>query len=102
MLHYIKSSIKIWQLKAGLSPSKHICAIFVKNVYYFILKALFVLKIVKILSRFFGYVEKNGLIRKIRLTTKFMTSQHGLKTVAINKLPKISQSKGNQTMKYGK
>ena len=31
-----------------------------------------------------------------------MTSQHGLKTVAINILPKISQSKGNQTMKYGK
>ena len=31
-----------------------------------------------------------------------MTSQHALKTVAINILPKISQSKGNQTIKYGK
>ena len=45
--------------------------------------------------------KKNGLIRKIRLTSKFMTSQPGLQTIAIHILPNISQSKGNQTMKFG-
>ena len=43
----------------------------------------------------------NGLIRKIRLTSKFMTSQHGLQTITIHILLNISQSKGNQKMKFG-
>ena len=30
-----------------------------------------------------------------------MTSQHGLQTIAIHVLSNISQSKGNQTMKFG-
>ena len=30
-----------------------------------------------------------------------MTSQSGLQTIAIHILPNISQSKGNQTMKFG-
>ena len=30
-----------------------------------------------------------------------MTSQSGLQTMAINILPNISKSKGNQTMKFG-
>ena len=30
-----------------------------------------------------------------------MTSQHGPQTTAIHILPNISQSKGNQTMKFG-
>ena len=30
-----------------------------------------------------------------------MTSQPGLQTIAIHVLPIISQSKGNQTMKFG-
>ena len=70
-----------------------------KNAFYFILKALFVLKIFKFLSRLFG--QKNGLIRKIRLTSKFMTSQPGSQTVAIHILSGISQSKGNQAMNFG-
>ena len=49
----------------------------------------------------FWSCRKNGLIRKIRLTSKFMTSQPGLQTIAIHILPNISQSKGNQTMKFG-
>ena len=44
--------------------------------------------------------KKNGLIRKISLTSKFMASQPGLQTIAIHILPNISQSKGNQTMKF--
>ena len=45
--------------------------------------------------------RKNSLIRKVRLTSKFMTSQPGLQTIAIHILPNISQSKGNQTIKFG-
>ena len=39
---------------------------------------------------------KNGLIRKISLVSKFMTSQPG-----IHILTNISRSKGNQEMKFG-
>ena len=48
-----------------------------KNVFYLILKALFVLKITKFFSWLFGHVEKNCLIRKKRLISTFMTSQPG-------------------------
>ena len=44
---------------------------------------------------------KNGLIRKISLILKFMTSQPGLQTIVIRILPNISQNKGNKTMKSG-
>ena len=40
-----------------------------KIAFYFILKALFVIKIFKFL--------KNGLLRKANLISKFMTSQPG-------------------------
>ena len=40
-----------------------------KNAFYFTLKTLLVLKILKFLSRVFGHV-KNGLIRKIKLISK--------------------------------
>ena len=46
-------------------------------------------------------MHKNGFIRKIRLILKFMSSQPGLQTIAINILPNISRSKGNETMKFG-
>ena len=72
-----------------------------KNVFYFVLKAFFVLKIFKFLSRHFGHVEKKSVIRKIRLTSKFITSQTGLQTIPIHIWLNISESKGNQTMKFG-
>ena len=72
-----------------------------ENAFYFILKALFALEIFKFLSRLFGHAEKNDWIRKISLTSKFMTSQPGLQTIAIHVLPNMSQSKDNQTMKFG-
>ena len=53
------------------------------------------------MSRLFGHVGKNGLIRKIWLTSKFVTSQPGLQTIAIHILLNISQSKDKQTMKFG-
>ena len=71
-----------------------------RNAFYFILKALFVLKIFKFFTSFWS-CRKNGSIRKIGITSKFMASQPGLQTVAIHILSSISKSKGNQTMKFG-
>ena len=42
-----------------------------------------------------------GLIRKISLISKFMTSQPGKQTIPIHILPNIPRSKVNQTMKFG-
>ena len=72
-----------------------------KNAFYFILKVFFVFKIFKFLSWLFSYIEKNGLTRKIKLISKFMTSQPGQQTIAIHILPNISRSKGNQAIKFG-
>ena len=44
---------------------------------------------------------ENGLIRNIKLNSKFMTSQPGKKAIEIDMLPNISQSKGNQTITFG-
>ena len=94
-----------YSIKFRLSPSKNVFVICLiesplqrlENVFYFILKALFVL-VLKFLSR---SCRKNGLIRKIRLTSKLMTSQAGLQTIAKQTLPNISESKGKQTIKFG-
>ena len=48
-----------------------------KNAFYFISKAVFVLKIFGFISSFFSHVEKTASIRKIRIISKFMTSQPG-------------------------
>ena len=49
----------------------------------------------------FWSCRKNDLIRKIRLTAKFMTSQPGEQAIATHILTNISRSKGNHTMKRG-
>ena len=71
-----------------------------KNVFYFTLKALFVLKILKFLSLSFGHVEK-----KARLEGKAYFKIHDittwLKTVATYISLNMSRSKRNQTMKLG-
>ena len=54
------------RIKVGLPPSKKNCVIFLiesplkmkKNAFYFMLKALFVLKIFTFLSWLFGHVGK--------------------------------------------
>ena len=71
----------------------------IKKIFYFILKAFFVLKIFKNLSSLFGHVAKNGLIRNKRLTSKSMTSKPGQVTIVI--LFNISRSKDNQKMNFG-
>ena len=45
-----------------------------KNVFYFMLKALFALKILKLCPDFL-FMQENGSIKKIRLISKFTTSQ---------------------------
>ena len=92
--------------KVRLSPSRKnyvICLIesslkMMKNAFHFILRAPFVLKIFKFLSQLFHHVEKTVWVE--RFTPKFMTSQSGLQTIAINMLSNILQSKGNQRMKF--
>ena len=58
--------------KVGLSPSKEIFIVcfndspskVMKYAFYFILKALFVLKIFKCLSWLFGHVEKTAWLER--------------------------------------
>ena len=63
------------------------------------LKALFILKIFTFLSRLSSH-EGNGLIRKLRLILKFMTSRTGQQIITIHMLPIISRSIGNQAVKF--
>ena len=46
-------------------------------------------------------MKKNGMIRKMRLISKFMTSQSGRQTIAIPVLSDIIRSKDNPTIKFG-
>ena len=50
---------KVFIIYINDSPSK-----MMKNSFYFILKALFVLKIFNFLSRLFGHVEKTAWLEK--------------------------------------
>ena len=71
-----------------------------KNAFYFVLKALFVLGIFTFLSWLFGCVEKR-LNKKAKVISKFMTSKTGQQIITIYMLPNISRSKGNQARKFG-
>ena len=53
-----------------------------KNAFYLTLKALFVLNIFD-----FSVIWKNGLIRKITLIPKVITSQTGYQTIVMHILP---------------
>ena len=44
---------------------------------------------------------QNNFIRKIRLISKFVTSQPGKKTIVIHVLPSILRNKDNQGIKFG-
>ena len=70
-----------------------------KNVFNFILKAIFVLTIFELISWIFGHVGKR-LKKNLRLISKFITSQEGKQIIAIHILPNISNSKDNQTKKF--
>ena len=104
ILHNIIFSLPF---KVGLSPTQKICAICLigkpfqidKICFLFHLKSSFRSQVIYAFVTTFWSCRKNGLIRK--LTSKFMTSQPGLQTIAIHILPNISQSKGNQALKFG-
>ena len=49
----------------------------------------------------FLVMYKNDLIRKVRLFSKFMTSQPGSQEIPTDILINISRSKDNQSMKFG-
>ena len=82
------------QFLATESPLKKM-----KKGFYFTSKALFVLKIFKLLAWLFGHVSTSW-IKKIKLLSNFMTSQPGEQIIVIHMLPNISRSKDNETMKF--
>ena len=71
-----------------------------KNVFYFTSKTLSILKYLSFFLDFLVFYQ-NGLIRKIRLISKFMTSQPGKQTMVIHVLPNILRNKDNQAIKFG-
>ena len=97
-------------IKIGLSPSKKNCVIcfiesplkVMKNAFYFILKAPFVLEIFKFFLMTFWSCRKNGLIRKVNFkiheVTAWLTNNYNTRISRIS-TPNISRSKDNQTMK---
>ena len=74
----------------------------IKDAFYFIFKALFCSQGIQVFIEAFWSCGKSGLIRKIRLISKLMTSQPCEQTIATYIFPNISRSKNNQTMKLGK
>ena len=68
----------------------------IKYALYFTLKSLFLLKIFTFLSLLFDHAEKR-LDEKTKVDFKFMTSHPGEQAIAIDIMPNISISKGNQT-----
>ena len=71
-VRFLKNSLFYVETHLGLSPSKNNCVIclienlleMMKNAFYFILKALFVLKVFKFLSRLFGHVGKKTQLKR--------------------------------------
>ena len=94
----------ISHFKVGLSPSKKNFFISFNNSSSEVMENAFYsnLKLFLFLSWLFVQVETtNDLIRKIRLTSKFMTSQPGQQRITIHIFLNISRIKGNQTMQFG-
>ena len=89
-------------LKSG-SHLRNFCFICFKNdekYFLFHLKSSFRSQDIYVFVLTFWACSKNGLIRKISLTSKFMTSHPGWQRIAINILLNISRIKGNQTKKF--
>ena len=100
ILKNTKDHLRLRQLKGALSGLRQFLATespsqMMKNAFYFTIKAFFVLKIFKFFVLIFGHVEKD----KVNFNVCGVTTRK--QTIAIHILPNISQSKGNQTMKFG-
>ena len=72
-----------------------------KLIFYFISKALFVLKIFKFFCWTFGYVGKTVWLERWPYFQNWWRHKLINKTITIQILPNISQHKDNQTMKFG-
>ena len=93
----LKALSQVWDnFWATESPLKMI-----KNAFYFISKALFILKIFRFLSWFFGHVAKR-LDKRDQVSFRFydvtawLTNNRNTHILA-----NISRSKGNHTVKFG-
>ena len=64
-----------------------------KNTFYFMLRAIFVHEIHTFLYQLFDYIKKKTLIIKLKLISKFMTSQTKQQMNTIYSLPNISKIK---------
>ena len=71
-----------------------------KDIFCFILKALFILKMFKLLPCCFGQIEKR-LDQKDKVNFRFYEDTVWLKTTIAHLLPNISEIKDNQTVKFG-
>ena len=71
-----------------------------KNVFYFTSNLFSFSRYLNFCLDFL-IMQQNNLIRKIRLSSNFMTSQPGQQTIIIHVFTNILGSKGNQTMKLG-
>ena len=81
-------------VRAGLSPSKKNCVICLickpfKSDEKRCFKSSFRSQDIYVFVSTIWLCRKNGFIRKINLTSKFMTSQPGLQTIPISILPNI-------------
>ena len=78
--HFVKLALKGLKLESHLQI--YCCYLLqnesplevMKNTFYFMSKALFVLEIFSFFYLTFWYCRKNGLIRELTLTSNFMTS----------------------------
>ena len=86
---------RYWQLKTIIKATHsglrqflgtEISSKMIKNAFNFTLKALVVLKMFNFFLEFL-VMQKNDLIRKIRLISKFMTSETVKQTISIHILP---------------
>ena len=71
-----------------------------EKCFLFHLKSSFRTQDIFVFVKPYWLCRKNGLIRKVGLTSKLMTSQPGLQTIGRHILANISQSKGSHTMKF--
>ena len=85
-------SPELWALKVGLTFQKNLCYLLDWKPFKIDGKRSFCSQDIKVFVTTFWLCRKNCSTRKIRITSKFMTSQPGLQTVAILILPNISQS----------
>ena len=94
-LAYLKAHSQVWDNFANWKPFKND-----EKCFYFTLRAFLFSKYLSFCLDFL-VMKKNSLIRKIKLISKFMTSQSGKQTIAIHILPNTSRSKGSHTMEFG-